>query len=348
MLILKTYKENFTMHGLRKPSIVLVSYVIFILLIFGACSSDIKEDLEKMEDDIEAFFQDPNIEPIRAAVKTSVPLGNIASISMAAYQGQDIDGVSISKNGSLAVIYFESYPLVSDSLPFSSAQEGSVTVYGWWSTPTRAILTVVFMDYSPGVPSFSVKKINTFPVEIVDSPDPHLMLVYSNLDIDITTASDPEDPGDLNSDEQSAEFTRLLDTGYEEATRENAEINVDIDAWIIRVIDSGTPLIFSDDEYNISGGGQYIDVNVDGEETATGVYQLGLAGVHVSPDCSRNPLAGFAVVQEVGIGGESVPLAAQAVLAFENECDARVQVIVATGNFIANNFSELDFDLNNP
>ena len=172
------------------------------------------------------------------------------------------------------------------------------------------------------------------------------MLVYSSIDID--AGSDTEDPGELDSSEQSAEFERLSCIGYEDATRENAEINVDIDAWVIRVLDNGTPLVFSDDEYNISGGGQYIDVTVDGEDTATGVYQLGLAGVHVSPDCSSNPLEGFAVVQEVGIGRESVPVAAQAFLAFENECDAGVQVIVATGNFVATNFSELDFDLNLP
>ena len=134
----------------------------------------------------------------------------------------------------------------------------------------------------------------------------------------------------------------------EESIRANAEINVDIDSWVVRVFDSGTPLSFYDDEYNISGGGQYIDVNIDDGETATGIYQLGLAGIHVSPDCSSNPLAGFAVVQEIGVGGESMPLAAQAVFAFENQCDAGIQVVAATGNFVASNFSELDFDLNLP
>jgi len=74
----------------------------------------------------------------------------------------------------------------------------------------------------------------------------------------------------------------------------------------------------------------------------------GLAGILVSPECSSNPLAGFAVVQEIGIGEESIPLAAQAVFTFENECDAGIRVIAATGNFIAANFSELDFDLNLP
>ena len=339
------------MRGIKKLSIILGSCVGFAVLVLAACSSDIKdvkEELGQIEDKIEDFFQDPNIEPIRAAVKTSVPLGNIAAISMAAYQGQVIDGVSVIKNGSLASINIESYPLVSDNLPFSCFEEGSVMVYGWWSAPDRAILTVVFTDYSPGVPSFSVKKINTFPVQIIDTPEPHIMLVYSNIDIDINTVSNPEDPGELDSNEQLVEFERFLDVQNEESSRENAEINVDVDAWVVRVFDNNTPLVFSDDEYNISGGGQYIDVNINGEDTATGVYQLGLAGIHVSPDCSSNPLAGFAVVQEAGIGGESVPVAAQAVLAFENECGASIQVIVATGNFVATNFTELDFDLNLP
>ena len=337
------------MFKLKKLSISLCSCVFLMVLIQASCSDvkEVKEDLDDLGDDVEEFFLDPNTEPIRAAVKTSVPLGNIAAISMAAYQDQDIDGVSIAKSGSLATIYIDNYPLLSDALPFSHSTEGSVMVYGWWSSPERAILTVVFTDYSPGVPSFSIKKVDTFPVQIINIPEPHIMLVYSNIDIDITTSSNYEDPGELDSNEQSAEFDRFLDVENEGSTRENAEINVDLDAWIVRVFDNDTPLVFSDDDYNISGGGQYIDVSVDGEDTATGVYQLGLAGVNVSPDCSSNPLAGFAVVQEVDIG-ESIPVVAQAVLAFENECDARIQVIVATGNFVATNFSELDFDLNLP
>lgn len=336
------------MCGIKKLSIILGSCTILLILFLVACSSDVKDDLDDLEDTIDSFLQDPNTEPIRATIKTSVPLGNIAAISMAAYQGQEIDGVSITRSGSLASIYIENYPLTSDQLPFSNSEDGSVMVYGLWSSPDQAILTVVFTDYSPGVPSFSVKKVSIFPVQIVNIPEPHIMLVYSNIDIDINSSSNPEDPGDLDGNEQSTEFERLLDIGNEESTRENAEINVDVDAWVVRVYDNNTPLVFSDDEYNISGGGQYIDVNVNGEDTATGVYQLGLAGVHVSPDCSSNPLAGFAVIQEIGVGGESTPVVAQAVLAFENECDARIQVIVATGNFIATNFSELDFDLNLP
>ncbi|MBN2419928.1 MAG: hypothetical protein JXL81_11120, partial [Deltaproteobacteria bacterium] len=310
------------MRRLKKIKIIMGFSVIYMIMTLLSCSSDLKEDLEDLEDDIETFLQEPNTEPIRAAIKTSVPLGNISAISMAVYNGQEIDGVSISRSGSLAVINFEKYPPESESLPFSYGQAGSVTVYGWWSSPERAILTVVFTDYSPGVPSFSVKKINTFPVQALDAPYPHIMLVCSNLDIDISTGSNPEDPGELNSSEQSLEFERFLNIGFEDATRENAEINLDIDSWVIRITDSGTPLDFFDDVYNISGGGQYIDVTVDGEDAATGVYQLGLAGVSVSPDCSSNPLAGFAVIQEIGIGGEEALVAAQAVLTFENKCDA--------------------------
>ena len=306
----------------KKLSITLFSCVFFIVLLLASCSDvkDIEDDLDDLGDNAGEFFLDPNTEPIRAAVKTSVPLGNIAAISMAAYQGEDIDGVLIYRNGSLATIHIENYPLISDALPFSHSTEGNVMVYGWWSSPDRAILTVVFTDYSPGVPSFSIKKVDTFPVQIINTPEPHIMLVYSNIDIDITTSSNYEDPGDLDSNEQSAEFDRFLDVENEEATRNNAEINVDLEAWIVRVFDNDTPLVFSDDDYNISGGGQYIDVSIDGEDTATGVYQLGLAGVHVSPDCSSNPVAGFAVVQEVDIG-ETMPVVAQAVLAFENECE---------------------------
>lgn len=325
---------------LKKLTVILGLCIIFVVSSLVACS----------EDDIHNFFQDPNTEPIRATIKAGVPLANIAAISMAVYQGQEIYGVTKIGDGSLAHIHFNSYPLASEPLPFDNINNegGSVDVYGLWSSPDQAILTVVFTDYSPGVPSFSIKKINTFPVQVVNTPEPHIMIAYANIDIDIFNSSNYEDPGDLDSSEQAAEFERFSDVENEEAIRENAEINVDLDAWVVHVFDNGTPFDFSDDEYNLSGGGQYVDVNIDDGETETGIYQLGLAGIHVSPDCSSNPLAGFAVIQEVGTGGESGILAAQAVLAFENECDAGIQVIVATGNFVAANFSELDFDLDLP
>ena len=95
--------------------------------------------------------------------------------------------------------------------------------------------------------------------------------------------------------------------------------------------------------------GQYVDVTSNGGNTATGVYQLGLAGIRVDSSCSRNPLGGFSLVQELGVDtGDDIPLAASALLYFNGNCNGRIQVTVATGNFIASIGSTLDFNLNQP
>ena len=65
-------------------SIVLNSCVLSMILALAACNSGGISEIEESLDNIKNFFQEPNTEPIRATVKTSIPLGNIAAISMAA------------------------------------------------------------------------------------------------------------------------------------------------------------------------------------------------------------------------------------------------------------------------
>ena len=87
----------------------------------------------------------------------------------------------------------------------------------------------------------------------------------------------------------------------------------------------------------------------NGGNTASGVYQLGLAGIRVTSSCFRNPLGGFGLIQELGVDtGDDIPLAATALLYFEGECNGRIHVSLATGNFIASIGSTLEFDLNKP
>ena len=63
------------MRVFKKLTIILYSFVVYMILTFIGCSSEVKDDLEKIEDNIENFFKDPNTEPIRATIKTGVPLG---------------------------------------------------------------------------------------------------------------------------------------------------------------------------------------------------------------------------------------------------------------------------------
>jgi hypothetical protein len=224
-----------------------------------------------------------------------------------------------------------------------------VVVLGLWSSPDQAILSAVLPDFTFGVLSFSVSKVTPFPVKIIHHPEPGIMLVYNSDDID--NDLDPEDPSLLIDDKQNVEFERLDMEIDAAATPDNAEYNVDIVSWIVKVTYNHTPLNFSDDHYYINGGGQYVNVTQDGKNTASGLYQLGLSGIHVSSACSSNPLGGFAVVQELRAGDETSPdilPAASAVFYFDGNCNSYIKVLQATGNYVAVTDSSLNFNLNQP
>ena len=325
-------------NGYRWPVVVFFAVVLTATVMLCSCSSD-------GDDFLDDLFRSPNTEPIRASIKTAVPLAHAAAVSMAAVQGDIGDEVLVSNicddEGDYPCASLITFPMEPENIPFAFNEGSHAVVAGFWSSPDQAILTVSFIETIAGVPSFEVSDVATFPVKRVEFPHPGYMVVYANADINIV--SDP-DPDDLTDEQKEAEFRRL-----ELSADDDPDINIALDAWIIEV-DSGDALDqFSDDSYTISGGGQYINVTSNGGNTASGVYQLGLAGIRVDSSCSLNPLGGIGLIQELGAAtGDAIPLAATALLYFEGGCNGRIHVSLATGNFIASIGSTLEFDLNQP
>jgi len=305
----------------------LISAVVFL----SGCGSDPLDDLKN-------FFRDPNIEPVRATIKTAVPLAHIAAVSMAAVQGESLSQITALSNtcSSYPCVALITMELNPTDIPFDFAG-GTVSVIGLWSSANQAILTALFLDEQPGVPFFKVSQVATFPVIATQLPVPGYKIVYADIDIDIDS-----DPRDLAPAEIQAEYDRL-----QQSVSGDPEINISMDAWVIQLADAGTSDVFTDDSYSISGGGQYIDINSTSSSNSAGIFQLGLVGASVSHACSHNPTSGLAFIQEVGTGS-AIPLVASALLEFNAPCNSAVKVLAGFGNYISATGSLVPLDLDAP
>lgn len=278
-------------------------------------------------------FKDPSGEPIKAVVRTTVPLAYAASVAMSSVTGSlppNADVISTNCTTTPAGCYAVITITDDNSSVPLQLTTGMITVLGYWFSPTDAILTVSFSG-DAGSALFPVHNISLFPVSKVGSS---LKIVYANIDVNATTV---KDPADLKPEEINAAFLKLKLTASSEASA-----NVNMDAWVIDRNDRNTPDV-SDDTYSISGGGQYIDAS----SGSVSVLQLGMANVVMGPDCALNPNAGFAVLNELTTASSNMVIAT-ALLSFHSSCDGNAKVVGATGNYLLANGKSIPLNLNNP
>jgi hypothetical protein len=281
-------------------------------------------------------FKDPSAEPIKAAIRTTVPLAYAASVAMSSVTGSVppnaaflINSCTTTPTDCSAVITINDD---NSAWPLQFSSFGTITVYGYWISPDEAILTVAFGN-AAGSSLFPVHDISVFPVLRTATG---FTIVYVNVDVDISTG--PVYPANLTLAERQTQIA-LLNTQHSN----DASVNVDMDAWVINVDNAGTQTL-SDDTYSIYGGGQYIEAG-SGAESA---LQLGMGAVAIGPDCSLNPNAGFAVLNAFENSSSNVVLA-NAVITFPSTtCDGKAMVLAATGNYLLAIGKSIPLNLTSP
>ncbi len=270
---------------------------------------------------VDKFFRDPPKEPIRATLRTTVPLAYAASVAMASVNGSpppNALGTSCSSFPCAALVTIA----VNDQvlpLAFESSGQGQILVAGLWTSPQTAILTATFVDLAVGSSSLRVRDVSAFPV--VRTPT-GLLLVYAAIDVNVATG--PVDPAGLSPTEIDAAFVKLKIT-----PSSDPKVNLGMDAWVVQVDDGGTPSV-SDDQYVISGGGQ----SVEAGSGSGSILQLGMVGARMTPGCALNPVEGLAALQETGASPDRLPVLATALTVFESACTGTMRVVLATGNWV--------------
>lgn len=278
-------------------------------------------------------FKDPSGEPIKAAVRTALPLAYAASVAFASINGINPPNATVSNNCS-------AYPCTArvtvtdddSATPLKYAAYGTITVYGYWTSADQAILAVSFDSMSAGSGLFPVHDVSLFPVSKKGS---HLLVVYES--VDINTSVGPTDPGTLTQAEIDLALVKLNITTSSEPSQ-----NINMEAWIVDVDDVGTSA-FSDDTYTISGGGQYITASAG----SASLLQLGMAYVGMGPGCALNPVAGLSVINELETSSSNVVLGT-ALISSEPACDGTAKVTVATGNYLQSIGKSIPLNLVSP
>ena len=105
--------------------------------------------------------------------------------------------------------------------------------------------------------------------------------------------------------------------------------------------DNNTATNLGDDNYTLTGGGQMVELAFNSTEVA----QMGLINVEVSSQCTANPLDGLAFLQITGVETEGFPELGTALLQFENTCNGKVSVMLATGAYVTANGSDISFNM---
>lgn len=290
------------------------------------------------ENETDEFFQSPDSEAIRMTVRTSIPVAYVANAAMAAVNGHTPpDTTATNTCNSFPCTALVTLDHLESALPFALADHAvSAVVAGLWSSTGTAILTVSFLESPVGTETYEVTKVSTFPV--VESIWSGYKVVYADIDVNIT--EEPSDSIDLTDVQVQAEYDRA-----QVVVSDDPEINLSMDAWVIEVHDNDSPENPNDDLFFINGGGQYLCTT----QASADVVQLGMAGTRVSWDCATNPTQGLTVMSELGVSSgddESPPVIANALIGFGDSCEARADVIAATGNWLFATGDSIPLNLN--
>lgn len=279
-------------------------FLILLFLIWpclNACS-------EKEED------KTPGIEPITANLKTVVPLAYAATQAMQSVSG-NYDGPALISNTctTFPCLATVDLPYSREDMPVALGSGGNIFIAGLWTAADQAIMTFSFSGTEAGTSNYPILKISTIPVSVRNG---ETLLIYSSTDINI--AEEADDTVVLDDTQVQAELDRLGSP-----VTEDAELNVNMDAFVIK---------YSNDSYRVSGGGQYITLGGN----STSVLQLGMANVTIGGNCKINPVAGFAVINELKVSTGEVsqwPKLGVASIDFDSTCDGKARVVAAIGSY---------------
>jgi hypothetical protein len=261
-------------------------------------------------------------------LKTAMPVGYAANLTMAAMQGDSLPNVLVVRSGSdtstgcflVNITVDSTYPL-----PGSVQGTGIITTAGIIVDNRTAIMTAVFSSLNITQGAFIIRDISTFPVvrdtDII-SGKRELDVVY--WDVDINSGSDTLLRAGIDSGQISAELVK-----FQTMKSFDSGVSLSENAWIIRVDDNNTLSNPADDRYTVFGGGQYVEVYDNNAE----IVQLIMINAAMSPACKFNPDQGYALWQNMGTDGV-IPEIGHVFLTFRAPCDGNAEVTVATGVYV--------------
>lgn len=286
---------------------------------------------------LKEFFREPDLAPVRSVLKATVPLGYVSNCVMSAINGNKASNVKFISGGDSATGGFLMHITIDENFPLPQGVEanGYISVAGLKVNRNNAILSVIFTTMNITKGQFNITNISTFPV-VQDSDlvtgKKLFFAVYSDMDVNVS--SDTLLNTALSQSQILSENKR-----YDNMKTFNNTIIVEEKTYIIKIDNKNTPII-SDDEYLVSGGGNYIET---GSQT-NNVEQIIIAGLKMNTTCKLNPVSGFAVFHELqsGIKGSEI---GYVIIDAHSSCNGMMRISAATGNYIKSSGKSVQLDL---
>ena len=309
--------------------------LIIILMITFSCK---KKEIDNPLDD---WFQDPPVSPITRTIKTVIPVGYAASaviMDMKGYKSSNIKSVHTKSANTLYVNTSTDYPY-----KFKGDEYEQMIIAYVQTDINTALVSVFFTDMDITVGSFKLLNVIAFPV-IYDPIYDKTTAVYASMDINLGSNSDIG--LDLTQEEMDEDLNKLNNERVYNTS--NVDLAVTQNAWIIDVYHNGTFDNAYDDRFNIFGGQQAVSVEDYDTESSAGALQMAMIDVDFSADCIQNPTNGYAFMQDVEVAtsdNDNDIVFGHVFYEFTPDCDGRVLVDLATGNFIFAIGKEINLDL---
>lgn len=285
------------------------------------------------------ILREPDVTPVRNALKAAMPVGYAANLTMAAMQGAVIPNVTVLRNGGdtstgcflVNITVDSAYPL-----PGNTRATGYITTAGIIVDNSTAIMAAVFSQINVTAGSFVLSDVSTFPaVYDTDRVSGKRLLNVAFSEQDINAGSDTLLALGITQGQIDAELVK-----YQTMRSFDSGITLAQNGWLIRVDDGGTLADPRDDRYTAFGGGQYVEVS----EGTTEIVQLTMINAAMSPSCRWNPTEGWALWQNMGVDSAG-PDIGHVLLTFQASCDGNARVTLATGVYLLANGKDIPLEL---
>lgn len=308
-------------------------YILVLLLIINfSCRKEI-------DNPINDWFQDPPVSPITQTIKIVIPVGHAASLAIMHMKGYKVPNVKSEKQKDATILYVDTntdYPY-----KFKDDTYGQMIIAYVQTDENTALVSVFFTDMDIVAGSFTLLNVVAFPV-IYDEFEDKTTAVYVSMDVNLGSNLD------IGLDLTSSEIEESLLKLENERTEIN-EVAIAQNAWIIDIYHQGTYDDLYDDKFKIYGGQQAVAVENYETESSAGVLQMAMINTEFSSDCLKNPTSGYVFMQDVEVAtstNNSDIVFGHVFYEFTPDCDGRVLVDIATGNFIFAIGKEIDLGLN--
>ncbi len=315
----------------------LISITLIFLIILTACRKD------SIDNPLDDWFQDPPVAPITQTIKTVVPIGYVASLVAADMKGYTIVNTKSVQQKSSKLLYVDTetnYPY-----KFKGDTYGEMIIAYIQTDENTALVSVFFTDMDVVSGEFKLKNVIAFPI-IIDEFYQKITAVYAWMDINLGSNLLPGI--DLTQEEIDDNLGKL-DNRRTGSSLDEIEVAISQDAWIVDVYHNNTFDNVLDDNYKFFGGQQAIHVEDYETESSTGAMQMAMIDVDFSADCTKNPTNGFVFMQDVEVAtstNDNDIVFGHVFYEFTPDCDGRVLVDLATGNFISSIGKEINLGLN--